>query len=184
MEAAPGSEPDALNHSKNVYRRAAMKWPLTVSTTMLFSLVVLFSFAAFGQPLMSDQVPAAVKQGFQAKFRDVQLTEWKLKADKNYEAEFTLKGAEIAAKFDATGKWLETETAISRFKVPKAVRGAASQKFKGYAVIERQSVQRWNEPGLIYELHLQNAREVVKAQFAADGSLLSQSAKSATKRTN
>src|SRR2546421_325247 len=113
-----------------------MKWPLTVNTTMVFSLVVLFSFRAPGQTVTSDQVPPAVNRGFEAKFPDVQRAEWKVKSGKNYEAEFTLKGAEIAAKFDATGKWLETETAISRFKAPKAVR-TASQKLKGYKVIER-----------------------------------------------
>src|SRR6266403_2402154 len=126
------------------------------------------------QVLAVDQVPDAVKQGFQAKFPSVKRVEWKLKSDKNYEAEFTLKGTEIAAKFDAAGKWLETESAISRSKVPKAVRDAVAKRFKGYTVVERQSVQRWNEEHLIYELHLEGASEIVKAQFAVDGSILSQ----------
>jgi hypothetical protein len=57
--------------------------------------------------------------------------EWKIKADKSCEAEFTLKGTGIAAKFDPTGRWLETETAISQSKLPKAVRTAAGKQFKG-----------------------------------------------------
>jgi hypothetical protein len=112
-----------------------------------------------------------------SKFPTVKRAEWKIKSDKNYEAEFSLKGTEIAAKFDSAGKWLETESAISRSKVPKAVRKTVDRGFKGYKVIERQSVQRWNEKPLTYELHLGNAREIVKAQFAGDGSILSQSAK-------
>src|SRR6266567_4056088 len=88
---------------------------------LLVSTVCLGSVAS-AQVLTADQVPSAVKQGFQVKFPTVKLAEWKLKSDKNYEAEFTLKKTEIAAKFDSTGKWLETESAISRSKVPKAVR--------------------------------------------------------------
>lgn len=144
---------------------------------LLLTAAVLLSFAAPAQVLTADQVPPVVKQAFQAKFPAVKAAAWKLKSDKNYEAEFTLKGTEIAAKFDAAGKWLETESAISRSRVPKAVRTAVTKQFAGYTVVERQTVQRCNEERLIYELHLENAKEVVKAWLAADGAVLNQSAK-------
>lgn len=151
----------------------------TILSTSLIIAVSMFLFlVAFAQVVLTpDQVPVAVNQRFQAKFPTVKSAEWKIKSDKNYEAEFTLKGTEIAAKFDSAGKWLETESAISRSKVPKAVRETATKTFKGYQVIERQSVQRWNEEHLIYELHLENTQEIVKVQFAADGLVLSKSAK-------
>jgi hypothetical protein len=129
------------------------------------------------QVLTADQVPAAVRQAMHDRFSDVTNIEWKLKSDKNYEAEFTRKGTTIAAKFDPTGKWLETESAISRSKVPKAVRRAAEAQFKGYKIVETQTVQRCNEAQLIYELHFENAKEVAKAQFSAEGALLTHSAK-------
>ena len=47
--------------------------------------------------------------------------EWKLKSDKNYEAEFKLKDVAVAAKFDDKGRWLETETAIEQSALPKEV---------------------------------------------------------------
>jgi Putative beta-lactamase-inhibitor-like, PepSY-like len=147
---------------------------LLIST--LFSVLVLCP-AAPAQVLTTEQVPAAVKQAMQAKFPDVKSPEWKLKSDKNYEAEFSRKGTSIAAKFDPAGKWLETESAISRSKLPKAVRATVDKQFKGYKTVETQTVQRCNDDQLIYELHLDNAKEVVKAQFSADGSVLSQSAK-------
>jgi hypothetical protein len=75
------------------------------------------------------------------------------------------------------GKWLETESAISRSQVPKAVRTAVAKQFAAYKVVERQTVQRCNEERLIYELHLENATEVVKAWFSVDGAVLNQSAK-------
>jgi hypothetical protein len=149
----------------------------------LLCALSLFVFSYFIRPavqaqvLAPNQVPPAVRQGMQEKFPAMKRTEWKLKPDKNYEAEFTLKGTEIAAKFDPAGKWLETETSIPRSEIPKAVRHAAAKAFKDYKVIERQSVQRPDKPSLIYELHLENSTEIIKAQFTDDGSLLNHAAK-------
>ena len=42
---------------------------------------------------------------------------------------------------------------------------------------ERQTVQRRHEERLIYELHLESAKEIVKSQLSADGTVLNQSAK-------
>lgn len=138
---------------------------------------VWLSESAWAQELAPELVPPAVKQAVQARFPTAKAVAWKLKTDKNYEAEFTLKGTEIAAKFDATGKWLETESAISRSQVPKAVRTAGAKQFAACKVVERQTVQRCNEERLIYELHLEGAKEVLKVWLSADGAVLSQSAK-------
>ena len=138
---------------------------------------LLLPLVARAQVLTADRVPTPVRQARQEKFPAVKSVEWKLKSDKNYEAEFTVKGASIAAKFDPAGKWLETESAISRSKLPKVVRKAADRQFKGYKVTETQSVQRWNEESLIYELHLEDGREIVKAQFSAEGIVLNQTVK-------
>jgi hypothetical protein len=145
---------------------------------VLATLVAAFwlSESAWAQELAPELVPPAVKQAVQARFPTAKAVAWKLKTDKNYEAEFTLKGTEIAAKFDFAGKWLETESAISRSQVPKAVRTAVAKQFAAYKVVERQTVQRCNEERLIYELHLENATEVVKAWLSADGAVLNQSA--------
>ncbi len=125
----------------------------------------------------ADQVPDAVKQAFQVRFPTVKLAEWKIKSDKIYEAEFTLKGTEITVMFDSTGNWLETESAIDPAKVPKVVSAAAAKQFKGYKVIETQSVERLDEQHLIYELHFENAKDLANAQFSSEGAILSQSAK-------
>lgn len=150
-----------------------MKLPKIIFLTCAVSLPV----AGPAQVLTADHVPAPVRQALQEKFPSVKSAEWKLKSDKNYEAEFTLKGTAIAAKFDSAGKWLETESAMSRSMLSKSVRESADRKFKGYKVIETQSVRRWNEEPLIFELHLENAREIIKAQFSAQGTILNQSAK-------
>ena len=76
---------------------------------------------AHGQPLPADKVPASVRDAFKAKFPGLNKVEWKLKSDKNYEAEFKLKDVAVAAKFDDKGRWLETETAIEQSALPKEV---------------------------------------------------------------
>src|ERR1039458_5755881 len=133
---------------------------------------VWLSESAWAQELAPEQVPPAIKQSVQARFPAAKAVAWKLKTDKNYEAEFTLKGTETAAKFDAAGKWLETEAATSRSQVPKAVRAAVAKQFAGYKVVERQKVQRYNEERLIYELHLEGAKEVLKVWLSADGAVV------------
>jgi hypothetical protein len=125
----------------------------------------------------ADDVPATVKKAFQVKFPTVKETEWKIKSDKTYEAEFTLNGAEVTVMFDAAGKWLETESAIDPAKVPKVVSDAAAKAFAGYKVIETQSVERWDAKHLIYELHFEKANEIAKAQFSEEGKILNRSAK-------
>jgi hypothetical protein len=125
----------------------------------------------------ADQVPVVVKQALQVKFPAVKAPEWKIKSQTIYEAEFTLKGIETTVMFDSTGKWLETETAIDPAQVPNAVSDAAAKQFKGYKVIETQSLERWDAKQLMYELHFEDAKHLVKAQFSSEGAVLTQSVK-------
>lgn len=95
---------------------------------LLLGLMFLAT-AALSQILPASQVPTAIHHGFATRFPSVKTVEWKLKAGKNYEAELKLKGAEVAAKFDISGKWLETETTIPRSEVPESVSAALDNRF-------------------------------------------------------
>ncbi len=132
---------------------------------------------ACAQPLAADKVPANVRDAFKAKFPDVAKVEWTLKGDKNYEAEFKLKDAEVAAKFDDRGKWLETETAIGESALPKAVLAAIAKDFKGAKIVETQAVERAGDKPILFEVHLENAEEILKVQFERDGPVASKSTK-------
>ena len=152
--------------------------PLSGSQSMALAAAVVAALCPaflFAQQITAGQVPAPVKAGVQARFPGAKVTEWKLKG-KDYEAEFTLKKIEIAAKFDAAGGWLETETAIALQDVPLAIRDKFASQFAGYKVVETQSVQRGDGSGLIYEIHFENSKEVVKTQFTPDGKALESSA--------
>jgi hypothetical protein len=128
-------------------------------------------------PISAAQVPDAVKQGLQSKFPNAPTAEWKKKAGNIYEAEFTVESREITVMFDATGKWLETETAIDPASVPPAVMDAVAKRFKGYKVIETQDMKRFDQQNLLYELHLENSKQILKILFSPEGAVLSQSSK-------
>ena len=141
-----------------------------------FTAWAVLGGGVFGQSLPADKVPASVREGFRAKFPGVDKVEWKLKTDKNYEAEFKLKDAEVAAKFDDKGKWLETETAIEQSDLPKEVMAAISKEYKVYKIIETQKVERAGNKPILFEVHLENAQEILKLQLERDGKIASKSA--------
>jgi hypothetical protein len=143
---------------------------------LMLSLAASLSPSAWAQVLTADQVPVHVKRAFQTKFPAAKSAEWKLKSDKNYEAEFIRAGAEVTVKFDTAGKWLETETQIAQSHLTKAVRDVLANHFSGYKLVETQSVELWNDPGTIFEVHLENQSEILKIQLYADGNILSKSA--------
>ena len=145
-------------------------------TLLMLFLAATLSPVTWAQVLSADQVPAQVKRAFQTKFPAVKKPEWKIKSDKNYEAEFMRAGAEVTVKFDTAGKWLETETQIAQARLTKAVRDVLANRFSGYKLIETQSVELWNDPGAIYEVHLDNQSEILKIQLYANGNILSKSA--------
>src|SRR5437773_10278755 len=102
----------------------------------LLIILASISSAVLAQQLSADKVPPIVAHACEARFSGVRRVEWKLKSDHNYEAEFKRNGVEVAAKFDADGKWLETETTIARAKLPADARATISKKLGSYKIIE------------------------------------------------
>ncbi|HVT40327.1 MAG TPA: PepSY-like domain-containing protein [Gemmatimonadaceae bacterium] len=128
------------------------------------------------QQVAADRVPAVVRRAQTTRFPAAVKTAWKLKSDRSYEAEFTLKGVGVAVKYDSTGMWLETETDITRQQVPPRLLDSLIRQFPGYRIIETQHLEPRSGPPL-FEIHLQNAREVVKAQLDSAGRVISRSSK-------
>ena len=146
-------------------------------TLGLVILSAALAVAAAAQRLSADKVPANVKQSFELRFQRLKRVEWKLKTDQSYEAEFKLRGVEVAAKFDSTGKWLETETTISRSDLTRAVRATIVRDFRGYRIIESQKLARCDDQESLFEVHVENAKEILKLQFFGNGTLFSKSDK-------
>src|SRR5207248_388890 len=165
-----------------IHLRSEMKRSAKILIAFVIIVIAGAVPAVCAQVLSTNHVPAKVRQAFRAKFPAVRFAAWKIKSDGDYEAEFTLKRKEIAAKFDVSGKWIETESAIPRSQLPTALSAAIAQEFKGYKIVETQTLQRWDETRLIYEVHLENAAEIVKLQLYSDGTILNRSAKEMLRR--
>jgi hypothetical protein len=160
-----------------LYKECGIRMKINKGIFLMLFFATTLSSVALAQTITSDKVPALIKQAFRTKFPDVKNVEWKIKS-KKYEAEFVLKGVETAIKFDANGKWLETETQIPLSEVTKAVLNALGTKFKNYKIVETQTLQLFDDSRIIYEIHLENNKEIIKTLLYADGTILNQSLKS------
>ncbi len=149
------------------------------TTLVLTTILLAGSAILLGQDLPASKVPPVVQRAFHEKFPSVKQVAWKLKAP-TYDAEFLVNKLEVTVKFDADGKWVETESGIPRSHVPAAVNQTIAKQFVAYRVIETQDMQRADDSRLQYEIHLENAKEVLKVMFYADGTIISQSAKPKT----
>lgn len=139
-------------------------------TMVLLSAILLISLMGYAQKITPDKVPAAVKEAFTKKFPAATAIKYEMEM-KDYEINFKDKGVEKSANFDASGKWLETETEIKESDLPKEVSAAAAKNFDGFKVSE---VAKTETPGkgLIYEMDLQKDKEGYEVQFSPKGDVL------------
>jgi hypothetical protein len=166
----------ARSHSSCRNDVSLMGGAMKKNVGILFAVILLLA-GVWAQTITEDKVPGPVRQAFQVRFPDVKSVEWKIAGDKNYEAEFALKGVETTVKFDPAGAWRETEKQILSSEVPKAVREVLGQKFKSYKIIETQDLRLFDDPGLIYEIHLDDGKDILKVLLSADGKIVKQSMK-------
>ena len=149
-----------------------MKWLINIIAVSL-----LWNCTTSAQKLKKDSIPAVVQQACKEKFPSAKKIEWKRKSDKNFEAEFMQQGVELAVKFTPEGKWVETESGIKASEVPAAVKNTIAKSFPTYKIIELQKIETLGTTELVYEIHLQKNKEVVKLQYSTAGKELSRSSK-------
>jgi len=137
---------------------------------VLLSACLLISLMGYTQKITPDKVPTPVKQAFAKKFPAATDVKYEMEK-KDYEINFKDKGVEMSANFDATGKWLETETEIKETDLPKAVSASVAKNFAGFKISE---VAKTETPGkgLIYEMDLKKDNEGYEVQFSPKGDIL------------
>lgn len=134
---------------------------------------VLMSHAACAQKISADKIPAPVINSFKAKFPDATNAKWEMEQS-DYEANFKTGGKEVSAVFDATGKWLETETEINVSELPVSVQTAIPKNFAGYKIKEASKVES-HKYGTCYEAEIEKGEETLDVLFSAEGKLINQS---------
>ena len=77
----------------------------------------------------------------------------------------------MSANFDATGKWLETETKIKQSDLPKEVSASEAKNFTGFWISEIAKVETPDKE-LIYEIEIKKGKERNEIQFSPKGDIL------------
>jgi hypothetical protein len=137
---------------------------------VLMSACLLFSFMGYTQELTPDKVPTSVLQAFAKKFPAGTEVKYELKHN-NYEIAFRDKGVRGFAKFNPTGKWLETKTAIVESDLPKEVSASIAKDFAGFKSSEVTTVELPDKP-LFYMMDLKKDNEGYKVHFSPKGDVL------------
>lgn len=102
---------------------------------------LLCSVTAFAQKVDQTKVPAAVKTAFSKNFPAATGVKWELEKN-NYEAGFKENSKHVSAVFDASGKWLETETGITAAELPKDAAVYVATHYKGAKIKETAKIQK------------------------------------------
>ena len=137
---------------------------------IMLSTGLLISLGSFSQKITPDKIPTPVKQAFTKMFPTATGMKY-LMEKKDYEVNFTDKGFEMSANFDAMGKWLETETEIKPEDLPEKVTASVAKNFAGYRIAEVGKVEKPGT-GVVYEMDLKKDKEGFEVQFSPNGDVL------------
>ncbi len=137
---------------------------------IVLSACLLISLMGYSQKITPDKVPAPVKQAFAKKFPTATDIKYEMEK-KDYEINFKDKGVEMSANFDATGKWLETETEMKESDLPKEVSASEAKNFTGFWISEIAKVETPDKE-LIYEIEIKKGKERNEIQFSPNGDIL------------
>lgn len=138
---------------------------------LLLALLLAACTSTTAQNLPAEKVPQTVRTAFSARFAAAQKVQWELEKEHVYEAEFTADGAKASACFDATGKWLETETDVQEAALPEAVRKTIAAKYAHQKVEECEEVE--TPDGKHYEVEVKKDGKATEVELKADGTVVS-----------
>lgn len=145
-----------------------------MKTLLSIPLLLAAAFPALtscAQDLKPEQVPQAVRDAFAKRFPTVQKSGWEKEDDTTYEAEFKQNGVKTSACFDATGKWVETETELKESALPEAVRKTLAAKYSGQKMEECELVE--TPEGLFYEVEMEQGETTTEVRLTPDGTVVS-----------
>ena len=137
---------------------------------VLISACFLFSFIGFTQELTPDKVPTSVLKAFAKKYPAATEVKYELK-NNNYQIAFRDKGIREFTKFNPTGKWLDTKTALVESDLPKEVSASIAKNFAGFKISEVNTMEV-PDKSLVYMIDLNKDNEGYKVHFSAKGDVL------------
>lgn len=142
------------------------------------AFISIFILAACGNPEKSKEVtvPSAVMEAFTKQFPGASNVKWSLESENEYEAEYEIGEIEQASNFDASGKWLVTETVVSQNDLPAAVQSSLAAAYEGFIITKAEKVETFDK-GTSYEVKLKKDEKVISLDVSADGVILKKTEK-------
>ncbi|MBI1343986.1 MAG: hypothetical protein GC171_13720 [Terrimonas sp.] len=133
----------------------------------IFSVWVCCALLVFSCTAQKIKMPKAVSDAFATKFPEAKEVKWGKESATEYEAEFKVKGQSVSANFDATGKWVETESTIALSDLPPAVVAAVKGKFPN---AEMTGAEKVDQPGKsLYEVLLKSNGRKKSVELTPEG---------------
>lgn len=119
---------------------------------IVITSIIAFNTAILAQTIESSNVPAPIITSFNSAFSNAKDVKWELDYD-NYVAKFKKKKTEIAVTYNKDGKWISTETPITRASLPAAVKATLDKEFSGYKETDIEKVD--SREGVNYKIDLE-----------------------------
>ncbi|MDQ3141728.1 MAG: PepSY-like domain-containing protein [Bacteroidota bacterium] len=141
------------------------------STPSIIILTCLFSWNLNSQRVALKNLPLNLSQAFQLKYPEVKKVSWEKENSTEYEAEFVQNSKETSVLFDASGRWLSSETALKPQELPNNVKEAINKQFMGYK-IEEACLKNDPTQGEHYEVELEKGKTEYKVTFKLDGMMI------------
>ena len=142
-----------------------------MKTKISLMLMILFlSSISFAQKIMTDKVPANLKQAFTKEFPKAMEPTWRMDND-TYQVMFNLNGGKQAAKFNKDGNLIDKEQRIALTNLPKEVTASIAKNFVGFKAYEAEKVEI-PKKGILYNVGLEKEKEFLEVHFSLKGEIL------------
>ena len=135
----------------------------------LIILVVVFAFISVSA-LSQKTPPEIVKKEFAKKYSTAQSVKWDSEEKNEWEAEFTMEGKKMSASFDKSGKWMESETAITEKDLPAVVINTLNKDYQGYKKSDISIFEDSKIKG--FELTLKKGETSIEVQIDNNGKII------------
>jgi len=138
---------------------------------VMIALGASFILNSFAQQKKKEEVSALAKSAFTTKFPDAQKIKWSIEKPGEYEAEFLINGVETSAVFDASGKFIESETAIKESELAQPIKATLAKDFANYKLEEIE--KSTDAKGTVtYEIAAKKDKKEYEIVFDKNGKLL------------
>jgi hypothetical protein len=135
------------------------------------------NISAYAQKISADKVPSLVAMALKIKFLNAADTDthWEMEHEKDYEVNFKVNNARQSAVFDATGKWMESESEIKVSELSSAAKESIAKQFPGFKIEEAEKYED-TEHGSCYEVEIEKGKDTFDVLISVTGEVLSQKA--------